>query len=134
MLLVPAILDTFASLKDKTIKLTFYCNELTPQQLMKVAENAQQFGFLAFKNEKFKTNELDSIDKLDTEYQSKGKSNSQRLRSVLYLTYEQKNNRFKDGMNFNEFYDFEMNKIIEHYKNKLDQCLRIKLIITILAK
>ena len=131
MLLVPAILDTFASLKDKTIKLTFYCNELTPQQLMKVAENAQQFGFLAFKNEKFKANELDSIDKLDTEYQSKGKSNSQRLRNVLYLQFQQDNKGYKT---FNEYYDSEMNKIIEHFKNKLDQCLRIKLIITILAK
>jgi len=116
MLLAPAILDTFASLKDKTIKLTFYCNELTPQQLMKVAEHAQQFGYLAFKSEKFKDEEINNLDNLDTEYKSKKISSSKLLRNVLFRIFENDNKGYE---NFNEFYDFEMNTIINHFKNKL---------------
>jgi len=123
MIIIPAILDTFSSLKDKTLKLVFHSNELTPEQLLGVVKNVQQFGFLAFKKESFKGPEIDVIKNLDTEYQRKGKSNSQRLRSVLYVYYTQKDCSKKGSviyLDFNEFYDNEMNRIIEHYKNKLD--------------
>ena len=116
MLVVPAILDTFASLKDKTIRLVFYCNELTPQQLLKVAENIQQFGFLAFKNDKYKNKELDTLESI------KGidvkKSNSQLLRSVLFRNFEKNKEGYKE---FNEYYDFKMNKIINFFKDKLNE-------------
>ena len=115
MLVVPAILDTFASLKDKTLKLTFYCNELNPQQLLKVAENIQQFGYLAFKNDKYKNKELDTLESI------KGidvkKSNSQLLRSVLFRNFEKNKEGYKE---FNEYYDFKMNKIINFFKDKLN--------------
>ena len=117
MLIIPAILSTFTSLKDKTLKLVFETNEVTPEQMTNIAKNLQQFGYLAFKTELFKQKEIDSLDNLDTKYQSKGKSNSQRLRNVLFVKFEQDNNGFKT---FNDFYDSEMNIIIEHFKNKLD--------------
>ena len=120
MVILPAILDTFSSLKDKTLKLVFHSNELTPEQLLGVVKNVQQFGFLAFKKESFKEVEIDVTKNLDTEYQSKGKSNSQRLRSVLYVMFQQNDIGMNGYKDFNEFYDSEMNKIIEHYKNKLD--------------
>ena len=117
MLIIPSILSTFTSLKDKTLKLVFETNEVTPEQMTNIAKNLQQFGYLAFKTESFKQAETDDLKSLDTTYQSKGKSNSQRLRSVLYLMFEQNNKGYKS---FNEYYDSEMNKIIEHFKNKLD--------------
>ena len=46
-----------------------------------------------------------------------GKTKSQRLRGVLYVLWG--NGCTKDD-DFNTFYANEMNKIIEHYKNKLD--------------
>jgi len=117
MLLIPSILSTFTSLKDKTLKLVFETNEVTPEQMTNIAKNLQQFGYLAFKKEAFKQSDKDALESLDTKYGGKGKSNSQRLRSVLYVMFEQNDKGFK---NFNEYYDSEMNKIIEHYKNKLD--------------
>jgi glycine betaine/choline ABC-type transport system substrate-binding protein len=116
MILIPAILDTFASLKDKTIKIVFYANELTPEQLVEVAKHSQQFGYLAFKNDKFKQEQLNTLKDLKAEYSDKTKSPSKRLRNVLYVTFEQNNNGFKT---FEEFYNFKMNEITEHYKSKL---------------
>jgi hypothetical protein len=45
----------------------------------------------------------------------KHKTPSQRLRSVIYRIWEQNSNE-----DFEVFYQNEMNKIIEHYRNKLD--------------
>ena len=118
MLIIPSILSTFTSLKDKTLKLVFETNEVTPEQMTNIAKNLQQFGYLAFKQEAFKQADTDVLNSLDTEYQSKGKSNSQRLRSVLYVNFMGLDD--KGFETFNEYYDSEMNKIIEHFKNKLD--------------
>ena len=118
MIIIPAILDTFSSLKDKTLKLVFHSNELTPDQLLGVVKNVQKFGFLAFKEESFKTSEIDVIKNLDTEYQSKEKSKSKRLRNVLFVLYEQDNKGYKT---FTEYYDFNMETLINHYKNKIDE-------------
>jgi len=45
----------------------------------------------------------------------KHKTPSQRMRAVLYRIWEQNSNE-----DFELFYQNEMNKIIEHYRNKLD--------------
>ena len=116
MLVVPAILDTFASLKDKTIKLVFYCNELNPQQLLKVAENIQQFGYLAFKNDKYKNKELDTLESIKPGLETK-KSKSQLLRSVLFRNFEKNKEGYKE---FHDYYDFKMNKMITFFKDKLN--------------
>lgn len=117
MIVIPAILDTFASLKDKTIKIVFYSNELTPDQLVQVAQNAQQFGYLAFNTDAFKTKQIEAIKSLDVDYKDNTKSNSKRLRNVLYVNFEQDNKGYKS---FDDFYNFKMNEIIEHYKSKLN--------------
>ena len=96
MLLIPSILSTFTSLKDKTLKLVFETNEVTPEQMTNIAKNLQQFGYLAFKKEAFKQSDKDALESLDTKYESKGKSNSQRLRSVLYVMFEQNDKGFKN--------------------------------------
>ena len=117
MLIIPSILSTFTSLKDKTLKVVFETNEVTPEQMTNIAKNLQQFGYLAFKKEAFNKQDTEILDSLDTKYQSKGKSHSQRLRNVLYVNFEQNNKGFKT---FDEFYDSGMNTIIEYFKNKLD--------------
>jgi len=117
MLIIPAILETFSSLKDKTLKIVFSSNELNPEQLLGVAKNVQNFGFLAFKQDAFKQTEIDTLKDLDSKYEDKGKSKSKRLKSVLFVSYKQDNKGYEV---FDDYYNFIMEKIIEHYKNKLD--------------
>jgi len=116
MLIIPAILQSFSSLKDKTLKIVFETNEPTPEQLLGVANNIQKFGFLAFKEDVFKEKEKEAINSLDTEFEDKGKSRSMRLRNVLYVNFEQNNEGYET---FNDFYNSKMEKLINHFKNKL---------------
>ena len=117
MLLVGAILESYRSLKDKTIKLTFETQEPTPEQLISIAKHNQKFGFLAFNEDAFKQTEKEQLSTLESGYEDTGKSKGQRLRSVLFVNWNQDNKGYK---NFDEYYNFMMEQIINHYKSKLD--------------
>lgn len=118
MLVVPAILESFASLKDRTLKIVFTTNEVTPAQLAQIAQNIQQFGWIAFKRDMFKQAETDALEGLESGYQDKGKTPSQRLRAVLFVNWNQDHQGYET---FEQYYIHETEKIIEHYKSKLDE-------------
>lgn len=117
MLLTGAILSSFQSLKDKTLKLVFETQEPTPELLGSIASLNQSFGYLAFKKENFTEEEKTLIDNLKTDFEDTGKSQSQRLRGVLFRNFEQ-NNKGYDV--FTDYYRAEMERLINHYKKKLD--------------
>ena len=116
MLIVPAILETHRSLKDKTIKLTFETSELSPEQLIEVSKHLQKFGFLAFKEDVFKQTEIDLLESLKSDFEDTGKSKAQRLRAVLYKNFEQEPLRYEV---FDDYYNYHLEKLIDHFKNKL---------------
>lgn len=117
MIILPAQLESYRSLKDKTLKVVFDCNELTPEQTMGVASCLQQFGYLAFKNEPFKSAEKEAIENLKSDFEDTGKTPAQRLRGVLYVNWEHK----KEGYDtFSDYYNAKMEKMINHYKEKID--------------
>jgi len=117
MLLIAAILTTFRSLKDKTIKLEFETNELTPEQMTGLAQNLQSFGYLAFKKDEFRTEQLMVIEELKADYEDKSKTPSKRLRDVLFVAWKQSGEGFND---FESYYQYKMNRFIEHIKSKLE--------------
>ena len=117
MILIPAILTTFRSLKDKTMKLEFETNELSPEQLAGLAQNLQAFGYLAFKQDTFKTEQLAVIEELKADYEDKRKTPSKRLRDVLFIAWKQHSEGYED---FEAYYNSKMNKFIEHVKSKLE--------------
>jgi len=117
MLIIGAQLDTYRSLKDRTLKLTFETQEPTPEQLVGLSGVSQKFGYLAFKEEPFKNSEKKMLEDLKSNFEETGKSKSQRLRSVLFINWEQK----KDGyVVFDDYYNHHMEKMIMHWKDKLD--------------
>ncbi|MBO0323503.1 hypothetical protein J0X14_14435 [Muricauda sp. CAU 1633] len=117
MLIVGAQLESYRSLKDKTLKLSFETQEPSPEQLTEIAKASQKFGYLAFKEDNFKTDELEVLNGLKSDYEDKGKSKSQRLRAVLYKNFEQDNLGYKV---FDDFYNRKMEELINHFKGKLD--------------
>jgi hypothetical protein len=117
MLITGAILSSYQSLKDKTLKLVFETNEPTPEQIVEVARLSQSFGFLAFKKDDFKQDEKETLEGLESDYEDKGKSKSQRLRGVMYRSFERKNEGFNT---FSEYYASKMETLINHFKAKLD--------------
>ncbi len=117
MIILPTILEGIRSLKDRTYKLTFFTNELTPEQLSAIGESLQNFGYLAFKKDAFKQKEKDMIQRLESDYEDTGKSKAQRLRGVLYRNWEQAREGYEV---FDDFYNHHMERMITHWKNKLD--------------
>lgn len=117
MLIIGAQLEAYRSLKDKTLKITFETQEPTPDQLVGILNNAQKFGYLAFKNDPFKDDELNILKDLKSDYDDTGKSKAQRLRGVLYRNWEQKSEGYEV---FDDYYNHHMEKMINHWKNKLE--------------
>lgn len=117
MILIPAQLEAVTTRKDKTLKLTFGTNELTPVQASELFTTANQFGYLLFKEESFSRDEIDMVESLKTDLEDTMKKPSQRLRGVLYRNYEMNNEGFNT---FSKYYDSKMEQLILHFKSKLD--------------
>ena len=116
MLIITGILEGYRSLKDKTLKITFETNEPTPEQLVGIATLIGKFGYLAFKEDQFKSQEKDVLESLESDYEDKGKTPSQRLRNVLYVTWQHDNKGYKD---FNLYYEYMMEQMIKRWKSQL---------------
>jgi len=116
-LLRQVTLDRSNRKKDRSVSLTFTTQlEQSTEQFMEVDRIDGQSGVLYFKPDGTLTQkEIDEIDNVDVEVE--GKSKSQRLRNVLYI-YREQNPQIEE--NFKVFYANEMEKIIQHYKDKLD--------------
>ena len=113
--LIRAVTITKATRKvDKTATITVTTNiEESPEDLMEVDKLIGRSGIWYFSEKGTLTKqETDEIDKVEIEVE--GKTKSQRLRSVLYVYCQQ------EGKDFKEFYASEMDRIIEHYKDKLE--------------
>ena len=117
MIVINAILESFRSLKDKTLKLSFETNKPTPEQLNQIAVNSQKYGYLVFSGNQLTPEQLESIDKAKNDLYDSSKSPSKRLRSVLYVWFEKDKKGFKT---FEDFYLHQMERVINNVKEKLD--------------
>ena len=115
-ILIPAIYEGGRDLKDRTKKLTFQTNEITPEIAAELQGCVQQFVYLAIKREEFTKEQVDTINDLKTDFEEFGKNPSQRLRAVFYRLWEQSGEGYKD---FNMYYQYKMEGLITHYKSKL---------------
>lgn len=115
MILIAGQLEGLTTRKDKTIRLTFGSQELSPKEFAEIFAMNQQFCYIGIKPEPFSKIESDSIESLKTEYDDM-KSPGQRLRAILYRNHEQEPEGFKT---FAEYYLFKMDKLCEHFKTKL---------------
>lgn len=114
-----AILTGYRRLSDRSVNLTFNTAEQSPQSIMEIDSLLQSHGVLYYRSvDRLTKSEIEELDKFDTDLYEQNKSQSQRLKNVLYRLFEQNNNGYAD---FKDFYKFETEKIINHYKNKLDQ-------------
>lgn len=114
-LLRQVTLDRATRKKDKSVSLTFItATEQSSEEFKCIDEMLDSTGLLYFKpNGRLTDKEVKELD--GAELVIEGKSKSQRLRNVLYVYSQQ-----KGITNFKDFYAAEMERIIEHYKSKLD--------------
>jgi len=116
-ILCPAILDGYTRRKDRSVSLRFITQEKTSSEIMDIDATLDQFGILYFRGEeKMNTDEIEELDSIDLDVYDEPKSQSQRLRNVLYILWKQDGERG----DFKKYYKQKTEEIIQHFKNKLD--------------
>jgi len=116
MLIINTILENITSRKDSTWKLTFGTQELTPDQVKELTLALNNFVFMALKVAKFRTAEMKALENLDVDYEDNKKSQSQRIRAVLFKLWDQDKEGYDD---FEMYYRNKTEKYIEHLKTKI---------------
>jgi len=111
---IPAILDVLRTLSDGSIKITFCTRELTTEDAAAILGYRSAEGWLLFKPSPFEEKDIIDIPESVPEF-AREKTPSQRLRNVLFRLWEYRGK----GGDFETFRKSEMERIIQHYKEKL---------------
>jgi len=117
MLIIPTVLENLTSRKDGTWKITLGSNELLPDQVKELAAALNKFIFTAIKVDEFRSEEKDTLDQLESGFEETGKTQSQRIRAVLFLLWKQDNKGFTE---FDTYYKHSTELYINHLKTKID--------------
>lgn len=113
-LIVAAIVTNYRPRVDGSFNITLNTNVLSKEQKAVVDELFQKPCYVLIKEGEITPDESQILDSVQIDLQQKPPS--QRLRGVLYRCWEQ-----NDGghLDFADYYKFQMEKLIIHFKNKL---------------
>ena len=120
-LLKQCTLDGVTRRKDKSLKISFITSlEQSSNELMEVDKLLDSNGILYFKDsEGLSTDEINQIDKVVLD-KPNGKTQSERLRNVLYIYCKQKIGKEPTKEQFAEFYQKYTEKYIQYIKDQLN--------------
>jgi hypothetical protein len=113
-LLIPAYVENVSTRKDRTVKIVLSTQELSPYQAGQIFSFMNKLTATYFSEKDINRDEIEFVDQVNPDLP--GKSQSQRIRSVLYLLFQENNEEFKD---FASYYQNKTEKYIEHLKSKL---------------
>lgn len=107
---IPVIVLDMRPRQDKSWRISFETRELSGAEVSLLASNLQGEGWLVYKPNEIKVDEIP-----DDPAESGTKSQSQRLRDVIYVLYKQKGKG-----DFETFYRLYLEKLIDFTKDKLE--------------
>jgi hypothetical protein len=117
-IIIPAQIEGIATRSDKTLKIVIGTQEMPPDEAGRLFAMNQRLSYIAIKEENFESNEVKLIEGLDASGEdAKNRTPSQRLRAILYVLFKE-DSRGHDS--FDSFYSQHMEKLIQHFKDKLD--------------
>ncbi len=120
-ILLPAQFDNYRNRKDKSVTIQFVTGEISPQEIANIHGLIDQFGYLYWRPEAtgmMSKAEMDELDSLEADLYDNPKTQSQRLRGVLYRLWQNKPEGFSD---FKQYYKWKTDRIIQHLKDQIDQ-------------
>ena len=120
-LLKQCTLDGVTRRKDKSLKISFITTmEQSSNELMEIDKLLDSNGILYYKDsEGLSTDEINQIDKVVLD-KPNGKTQSERLRNVLYIYCKQKIGKEPTKEQFAEFYQKYTEKYIQYIKDQLN--------------
>jgi len=113
-LIISAILENLGTRNDGTVKLSLGTQEIDPAQVGNLFQLRGKYIKVLLSDTNITHIEASLIDEEKVQDASKAKSPSRRLRAVLFRVHEQQ----QTTMSFDDWYKIEMERVIEHYKNK----------------
>lgn len=113
---VQAALDGYASLKDNTLRLNFYLQEVPSEQVAAIARMNKTFGYLVFSPTQVREVAIPDFPEAAPAPTGK-KTQSQRLRASLYRLWEAR----AIGGDFEEYYRKRMEHMILWVQGQIEQ-------------
>jgi hypothetical protein len=115
MITIATEIEGISTRKDKTLKIVFSTQELSPSQSGDLFSLQGKVAYLAIKTEKFQKSEVEFLSKAETDVDL-GKSPSERMRNVLFILWKQENEGYTE---FNDFYRKKMEGFIDKLKSRI---------------
>ena len=115
---IHSTIESVQTRKDKTLKITIGSQELDGKQMAELMSLNQTLAICYISEKSISNEEKQAIDNVTVEAPKDfGKSPSQRMRNVMYKVWE----TTPTGVdNFDNYYDQQMERVIEHYKEKIE--------------
>jgi len=115
LIIVPAEICKVETLADNTLRLRVdTTKELPAEQEAMIMQLRNKQGYFVYAEQDITQDDLKDLPEIETAKEEK--SPSQRLRAVLYLFWKQGT----QVQTLTQFYGREMEKIIDHFKAKLN--------------
>lgn len=111
MIQTKATITRISALSDGGLSIGLHTQELSTSEKALLMDYAGLLGWFLFKENEFSDGDIPELDVAD-----ENKTPSQRLRSVLYIYWQQK----KITEEFNVWYRKKMEEIILYFKDKLN--------------
>ena len=113
--ILAGVLDSYRSLLDKSVKLSFTTQELSSEDISKIHSLHGEYSKILISNENVIKEVEEAIGSFEIKSDKKVKSMSKQLREILYVLWTK-----EGGGTSEEHYDQYMEKFITHIKKKID--------------
>lgn len=107
--------ENVSTRRDKTIKVTLGTQEMAPKDAAELLSLQNRTCFVYVKDTGISQQEIDAVNETDPEMG--GKTQSQRIRNVLFVIWQKNNHGFSK---FDDFYQHKTEAIINHLKKQID--------------
>jgi len=120
-------IDKVSTLADGSLRVYLGTPELTSETMVNLFGMIKKPGYVLISTSTINQDQVDAVEKATTNVEFSEKTPSQRMRGVLYKLWEKTQPKTMNGdtgqmeyVDFDLFYKRQMNKIIDHFKTKLD--------------
>lgn len=113
--LLPAIIEKISTLKDGSVSLTIYTQELSPQKAAELFTLRGKLATVYLSPSDISSKELSLVDTIEPDLPG-GKTPSQRMRNVLWILFKQDAEGYKD---FPQYYQAKMDTYIDGLKQNI---------------
>ena len=105
-----------STLADGSLSLTIHTQELPEETMMRLFKLRKKPGMVLISSDGINKQEIEEVEKFTSDFEVGGKTQSQRLRAVLYRVWEQS----EQAYDFPIWYETQMERIINKYKSTLE--------------